>query len=326
MVLRRPRGGKKGGGDDKAGGDEKASKPDRELRFSPSLADAGHEGYMIRSPYAEVAHFLVVRRMLERFKKVFFYMDASYDLTQPVMVALHDWVESGRAHVAVFQHEKTGKREQEKDRAPRGTREEALPKAIAQAETRFARCVEEKLEVAAKTEDLLGDDTRVRRARAAAWQLAPQGAQSKDGAFAWLHFSGNTSHYRNCRTLWLSRGPDDAPDDGCDLLIGVTLQSVDSACNAMRSRVNTIGRSAGGAKGMNHARLPHRVEQVMGELRTYLLMRNFGRRPGRAYAHETIPAATLGLSDGEEVDMVDVLWTFRLGIEHAREVSQWLSQ
>ena len=216
-------------------GDEKASKPDRVLRFSPSLADDGHEGYMIRSPYAEVAHFLVVRHMLQRFKRVYFYMDASYDLTQPVMVALHDWVESGRAHVAVFQHEKTGKREQEKDRAPRGTREEALPKAIAQAETRFARCAEEKLELGAKTADLLGDDTRVRRARAAAWQLAPQGAQSKDGAFAWLHFPGNTSHYRNCRTLWLSRGPDDAPDDGHDLLIGVTLQSVDSACNAMRS-------------------------------------------------------------------------------------------
>ena len=289
------------------------------------MADAGHWGKMVKSPYAEVAHFLVVRHMLKRYRRVFFYTDASYDLTGSVMIAMHDWVRSGRAHMAVLQHEKLGMRERKPDYQPPRPREEALPRAIKEMEARFAHLVDEEL---AKTGDLLGDEeSRVRRARAAVWQAAPQGAASVDGKFAWPDFPGDTKAYRNCRTLWLSRGPNDAPEDGHELLIGTTLQSVDSACRALRKRVNTFKRPGKSAKGTSYVESAYRAEQAIGELQTYLLMRNYARRAGkRRWSKAIIPAAVLGLSDGEEVDMAALLWSFRLGNTHAREVSEWLSQ
>ena len=90
--VERPRKSRKG--EDK----DEDDAPDRKtfVAVTPGTADGGHHGYMVRSPYAEVAHFLVVRRMLDRFKQVHFYMDASYDLTRSVMVAMPDWVSSGR--------------------------------------------------------------------------------------------------------------------------------------------------------------------------------------------------------------------------------------
>ena len=320
--VERPRKSRKG--EDK----DEDDAPDRKtfVAITPGTADGGHHGYMVRSPYAEVAHFLVVRRMLDRFKQVHFYMDASYDLTRSVMVAMPDWVSSGRAHIAVMQHEKLGiKREAVPDGRPHMPREKALPRAIKKMEKRFARCVDEKLAGAASTEDMWGDEERVRRARAAVWGLGPQGAGSKKGKFVWLDFPADTKAYRNCKTFWLSRGPDDAPEDAHDLLVGVTMQSVDSACRALRKRINTFKRPDKAASGVSYAVSPYRVEGAMGELRTYLAMRNYGRRPGKRWSEQTIPAAVLGTSDGEEVDMADLLWTFRLGVEHAEELSEWLS-
>ena len=256
-------------------------------------------------------------------------MDASYDLTRSVMVAMHDWVSSGRAHVAVLQHKKPdSKRATVPDGRPPVRRKKALPWAIKRMETRFAQRVVEKLEKAADamTDDLWGDEERVLRARTAVWGQGPQGAGSKKGQFVWLAFPADTEAYRDCRTFWLSRGPDDAPEDGRDLLIGVTLQSVDSACRSLRKRINTFKRPEKAARGVSYVSSPYRVEGAIGELRTYLLMRNYCRRPGTRWSNEIIPAAVLGLSDGEEVDMADVLWTFRLGVEHAEELSEWLSR
>lgn len=166
-------------GDDDVGKEQEAQPT---VSIAPGVADAGHAGYIIRSPYAEVAHFLVVRKMLERFKRVFCYMDASYDLTDSVMVAMHDWVSSGRAHVAVMQHEKLGRREQVPDRRPHKPREDVLPQAMEKMEERFAQCVAKELGAAAKTDDLWGDDDRERRARAIAWRSAPRGRRARMGA------------------------------------------------------------------------------------------------------------------------------------------------
>ena len=76
VVTRRPRkvseadtGRGEGGGN----GGENANiepGPGRRVRiFAPQVADAGRHGHMMRSPYAEAAHFLVLQRMLSRFRR-----------------------------------------------------------------------------------------------------------------------------------------------------------------------------------------------------------------------------------------------------------------
>ena len=315
---------------DDAEGDDDATDREKVVAISPGFADGGHHGHMVKSPYAEVAHFLVVRRMLARFKRVHFYTDASYDLTRSVMVAMHDWVSSGRAHMAVVQHKKPGgKRDTVSDDGlPPMRRKKALPRAMKRMEERFAQRVAEQMEETTDTTtgEMWGEEERVRRARVAVWGQGPQGAGSEKGKFVWLAFPPDTEAYRDCRTFWLSRGPDDTFEDGRDLLIGATLQSVDSACRSLRKRINTFQRPEKAARGVSYVSSPYRVEGAMGELRTYLLMRNYCRRPGTRWANEIIPAAVLGLSDGEEIDVADLLWSFRLGVEHAAELSEWLGR
>ena len=77
--------------------------------ISHAVVDAGLPGLFMRTPYAEAAHFLIVRRLLSRFKRMIFYMDASYDLSLAVQIALREDIVSGRAHVALFQFSKNKK-------------------------------------------------------------------------------------------------------------------------------------------------------------------------------------------------------------------------
>ena len=44
----------------------------------------------MRSPYAEVAHFLVVRKMLDRFETIHCYMDGAKELYGAALVAFRD--------------------------------------------------------------------------------------------------------------------------------------------------------------------------------------------------------------------------------------------
>ena len=304
-------------------GKEKKKKP-RRRAFVPGRADSGHYGYMVRSPFAEVAHFLVVQRMLSRFKRVFFYMDAAKDLTSSVLIAMRDGVRSGRVQVAVMQHEKIGRRERRRVRERGLPREEALPMVFDQMEERFKALVEERLRESPAP--LLASEER--RIRATVWRNASDGANSPAGAFAWLKgFPRDTQQYKNCHTLWLTRGPDEELEDARELLLGVTLQSVDSACRTLRKRINTFKRPDKAAKGVTYTSSSYRVENAVGELRTHLLMRNYARRPGKRWSKRRIPAVVLGVTGGDTdaVDMQSLLWGFRLNVRHAQEISEWMA-
>ena len=51
-----------------------------------TLAGLGRGGYFIKSPYMEIAHFLVVQKMLSRYQTIHSYMDSAKDLFLPAMV------------------------------------------------------------------------------------------------------------------------------------------------------------------------------------------------------------------------------------------------
>ena len=84
--------------------------------------DVGRGGFFIRSPYAELAHFLVVRKMLARFGTIHAYMDSAKELYNGALVGFRDLILAGRpdadvgmdrrrkpparAEIVLFQHEK----------------------------------------------------------------------------------------------------------------------------------------------------------------------------------------------------------------------------
>ena len=73
-------------------------------------SDEGQLGREILSPYAEVAHFLVVDRMLSQFGRRFFYMDTSRDLFDSAVLAMRDSVRRRRVEIVLYQHEKEGRK------------------------------------------------------------------------------------------------------------------------------------------------------------------------------------------------------------------------
>ena len=322
------------------------SKPEPGRReISPRVADGGHFGYMMHSPYAPAAHFLVVNRMLRRFKRVAFYMDAAQDLSSAAMVTMRKDIASNRVQIALMMH---AKRSTKKGGVPkRGIgmdRENLLPLAYADMEKR----ARELLESPPKNEDGENDAKKRRkpptpqeklaamprgdlsddRARAILWSRTHVGAGSKDGGFAWLAFPGDGEQYKNCRTLWLTQGPGQTLKDGTDLLVPVTLQSVDSACQTLRRRINTFKRPVKAAVGVSYTDSPFRVEAALGELRTHLLQRNYSRRAGKRWSETSIPAERLvGIEgkDGTAVDMEAVLWEFSLNLDRAGEISEWMA-
>ena len=326
VQTKRPRKRKKSDAETTEGSDgDTDGEPEKERGrrvISEAIPDAGHYGCMMRSPYAEVAHFLVVQRMLSRFKRLHFYTDASYDLTWSALVAMREGVRSGRVEIAVLQHEKIGRRDRAPVRRKGLPRDKAVPQAFADMEQRF----EERLKSPPKESaelPLWPQD----RARAALWRHSPQGAQSEKGKFAWLAYPDDTQQYKNCSTLWLTRGPDQELEDGKELLLGITLQSVDSACRTLRKRINSFKRPDKAASGVSYTDSGYRVEHAMGELQVHLLQRNYSRRLGRRWSQTTIPAFVAGLTGGDEnaVDMQALLWDFRLGIGHAREIYEWMT-
>ena len=60
--------------------------------FVPQLADEGLKGHMVRPRFGAVAHFLVVQKMLSRFKRLCFYVDTASELNSSALVAMREGV------------------------------------------------------------------------------------------------------------------------------------------------------------------------------------------------------------------------------------------
>ena len=293
------------------------------------LPDLARGGYFVRSPYAEAAHFLVVQKMLCRFTKVYYYMDAARELFPSALCALAQPVRAGRVEVALFQHDKvldTKVSRQSFRQYTDTAKKDFLQKAYKQVETNFRN----QLRGQGQLSLLSGEERQV---RAVLFKHAFKGGYSKHGNWAWLRYPPHSRTYRNCRTLWLTRTPQKSFEEhGAALLFHSTLQPVDSLMNSMRQRTRALERAAFRARpGRSYLTSYYRLDPVLSELWLYLLHRNYWLRP---ITDQTfIPGHALGLMTNREVQSVsrsvvehkfrDIVLTFRLGLSHARRMSKW---
>ena len=289
---------------------------------NPALPDAGQPGMFMRSPYAEVAHFLVVQKMLSRFKRVHLYMDAAPDLHQSALVAMRGGIRAGRIDIAMFQYSKD---EKDKKSAMEGTRKrdkgDELERAFEAVESEFAK----KLGEQAKTPlgDMGGGDQE--RLRARLWGDPPRGANSTRGKWAWLDYPIDSLQYPRSRTLWLTRSQTDGFEQGRELLTASTLQPVDSAHASMRQRIASARRPITVARGRGFKNSYYRADVVCAEFRIYLLRRNYCRRPGGP-KDARVPAKVMGLAERPVLakKLGGIARDFRLGVAEAREISAWM--
>ena len=285
-----------------------------------ALPDLSRKGCFMRSPHAELAHFLVVGKMLSRFRRVHFHMDGDKPLHTAALVAFAERIRGGTVEVALFQHDKgEGRRRVPQGRAP--TENERichLDRAWMAMEGRFAEKLNPKGQLPLRT------DPQDAKARAQVFRSAFKGAYSETGGWAWLEHPPENRQYARPRTLWLTRTPGQTLDEGRALLLHASLQSVDSAFNAMREQVRSLGRPEFRSQpGRGYRSRYVDVEVVLCELWLYLLMRNYTIR--KKTKQRGIPAQALGLAarKAQAPDLVELAVSFRLGREHAERMSAW---
>ncbi len=287
----------------------------------------GRSGLFIRSPYAEAAHFLTVQKMLNRYDKVHYYMDAARELYPAALCALAHEMRTGQVEIALFQHDK------QLETAPvnkvNKDQRHVLDEANQAMEARF----EEAMQPQGQLSLPLVDE---RKLRAGVFKSAFKGGYSKKGGWAWLAYPPNSLQYGDCRSLWLTRMPDKTFDeDGAELMLRATLQPVDSFINTMSQRVRAMQRPTLRAKaGRSFMRNYYRIDAVLGKLWIYMLYRNYRLRLKTEQAH--IPAHLLGLTTDKqagraintlpEEDFLEKFLRFRLSLKHARIISQWQQQ
>ena len=302
-----------------------------------AVPDLGRGGLFIRSPYAELAHFLVVQKMLMRFQTLHNTMDGARHMFPAALVAYRDRILAGRpepgravdkrkrapqtAEVALFQHDKTPKSTFGARRARTKRTDEALQEAWDAAEARWAEqeVPDDLLKGAVGREDP--------RVLAHLFRRAFRGGYSEPGGWAWLKYPPTSAAYRDPRTLWLTRMPGKTFDEhGKAVLAQATLQPADSIFNSIRSRVVGAGRPLKTAKGQSYQLSYVRPEIALAELSIYLFARNYSLRARTR--QKTIPASAMALmgDKASRPNLLDLAWTFRLDIEHARRISGWLKR
>ena len=74
-------------------------------------SDSSRGGYFLNTIYAAAAHFLTVQKMLSRFEKVYYYMDAARDLYPAALSALIEPIRAGNVEIVLFQHQKEKKKD-----------------------------------------------------------------------------------------------------------------------------------------------------------------------------------------------------------------------
>ena len=312
-----------------------ATEDDEDEESDGGLPDISRDGYFITSPYAEAAHFLVVDKMLRRFRKVHYYMDAARDLYPAALCALAGSVRSGRVEIALFQHEKWERKEG--DVAP-DVKYYSDQEKEALLEAAFRR-VEKQFDSKAgpKKGELPLTTKQDKRVRAGLYKGAVKGGRSKKGGWAWLHYPPDSENYRDCRTLWLTRSPEKTFEEhGKPLLYYATLQLVDSIMSSMRSRVRALFRPKERSKpGRSYQSSYFRVDTLSSEMWIYMLSLNYRNIDKKS---DPIPAHKLGLmteaeweqlmerwrSSAVEVGLAEIALDFRLSLKEAGRMSEWL--
>ena len=234
--------------------------------FERLFVEPNPDGYLIRSPYAALAHFLVVQKMLSRFGVIHHYLDAADESFPAALVAYRDRILAGRpdddpdtvphsvgsagiAEVVLLSHDRRVRR----PKAGTSGRPPAPPIAPDEA----WRAAEKRFDEQPIPEDFENpgpDWEDVWHVWAVLFGRAVRGAYSKTGHWAWLHYPRESRAYGKPRTLWLTRTRYKTfARHALALIANATLQPVDTIFNAIRARVRSARRPIGGTTGTRRA-------------------------------------------------------------------------
>lgn len=293
-----------------------------------NLADVSQYdlGCYVRSPYAEAAHFLVVEKMLRRFRRVSFCFDAGRDRLDAAMVALAPGIAAGRTDVVVTKEEPCSKEHAEDDTdAPDSSDSGARDPALLLK--KVWRVTEERVQRKFKSHTAADDAPSAKssihnRARQAA--AAYREALSGDdiGHWAWLDFPPPMKHERSRRTLWATRMIGKTFDDDALIpLLHASLMRGHYAMDAMREHLTSL-RS--GKAELAAARYSP-IQLLIDEARIYLLARNGYQMTS---TQQAVPAAQVGLWANKTPlpYLTNTVLRFRLGIKQAETLTRWMTR
>ena len=312
--------------------------PEKTVSRFPDVSRWG-EGHYIQDSFAELAHLLVVRKMLQRFERICFYTDAARGLIQAAMVGLADDIRSRRVEVVLFQRSKKKGKTSFRARMDMGAigsdkRRAALRAAWEGTEKRVQHHFEETF---------IGDSETIKNATrpksaAKSFRVATKGGFAKSSEFAWLRFPAPLGKEREVRSLWLTRMPDKTFADAEEDLVYSTLQPVDSVMNAARDRVLSLRRPRRRAEpGVGYGKNYVDPLSVLSEISIYFLCRNYAVMSKDSRRDKVIPARELGLI-GDQAPfqlrerrlsprvkhLFDIAEKFRLNLSHADTIRGWL--
>ena len=324
-------------------------KPETVYRNQADVSRWG-EGFYINNAYAEVAHFLVVRKMLSGLgRPICFHMDPGTSLSRGALVGLADGIRSRDVDIVLFQRRWRLQKGQTPD--PRFTHARGSDKARTVLDERWNSTEKEVqrvfLEGGIKTTRKTRKDKkkttpdakpRLRskpppsgppdQLAAMAFSSVAVGAFGAKSGFAWLRFPSPVDDEKLSRSLWLTRMPGKTYDDvGADCLLHSTVRPVDGEIYYSRKRTRVGVRPLHRA-GKGRSFLENYVNPtvVLAELSIYFFCRNY-QLMSVEQKQELIPGRVLGLlGPREEIKipmLADIGWNFRLSRINAQELAQW---
>lgn len=290
-----------------------------------SLPDEGRHGSFGAAYYTELAHFLVVRKLLSRFPKLYFSMDNSSQLYSAALTAFASDIRSRRVEIALFQHDRSGddlSLEERQVHTPIAWEKRQKARLDSQWRNWEKRFDRQRQSDSSKNCSEASDCNRDARLFKAAFG----GANSRLGGWAWLKHPPTSKQFKSPRTLWLTWNPaKQYKAHGRELLGKAALNSVDSAAAVLRARVQGLKRSQTRYKPGKSFRDSYVFPQViLGELSIALAWRNFGARIKAE--NKVPPARPMKLTRPKEKlpDLLEKAWNFQLGIKEARRISKWV--
>ena len=276
--------------------------------------DHSMNGYFISSPYPEIAHFLVIQKMLRRFQKSYHYMDCDKSLQTASMVAYRERILADRSEFVLFQYQKGND--------TRVSRPSTLHSAWEQAEKRFDDKITSKEALLPEPEP----DTDARhRIRATLFKQSLHGAYSKTGKWAWLHWPPSKKQYKNPFTLWLTRRMHKTLEEhGRQLLESPDLHSIDSQFNSIRERMSAANRPKVRTKqGRSFKANNIDPDVAVNELAVYVFANNFRMRKKRSRQFTPGKAMRILTKEKKSLDMLPIVENFRLNLKHAEQITRW---
>lgn len=163
---------------------------------------------------------------------------------------------------------------------------------------------------------------------AALFRQALRGARSSEGGWAWLRHPPPGQRHNGGRALWLTQRPDSSYEKaGRELLLGASNLPVDQVHAQLRRRIRAFKRpSDRAAPGPSYEEASKDPRAVLAELWIGLLLVNFG--PRRLADGGPPKAAAMGLArkGGGLTNLGRLAWGFRLDLDHAERISEWLRQ